>query len=220
MGVRRKGRFSKRLFPRKLHFHREYSELPKGRSRDMAEFQVYEPNVEVLGQAVQAFLDSFPPDIKYVGEEILERHGLLKAVSGEYYRVQTVLDAMKEAFDRLGNQMMFRTGLRFAAAARTPEQWHSLDACWAEIDLAHQMNHRGGHVGKWNYVDEGSGSGLRKVKLVSSSHYPCHFDLGMLEGFAGRFRPANVVDVLIRHDDSQPCRHKGAGSCTYLITWG
>ncbi len=184
------------------------------------QFQVFEPNVEVLGQAVLAFLEAFPPDIKFTGDEILGRHGLTNVRPGDYCRVQTLLDAMKEAFDRLGNQMMFRTGFRFAAEARTPELWSSLDACWAGVDLAHQMNHRGGHVGRWVYTDDGSGGGLRKVKLVSKSHYPCHFDLGLLEGFAKRFRPANVVDVLIRHDDSQLCRQKTGDSCTYRITWG
>ncbi|MEW6348437.1 MAG: hypothetical protein AB1646_05210 [Thermodesulfobacteriota bacterium] len=186
----------------------------------MAQFQVFEPNVEVLGQAVLAFLAAFPPDIKFAGEEILGRHGLINASPGDYYRVQTLLDAMKEAFDRLGNQMMFRTGFRFAAEARAPERWSSLDDCWEGVDLAHQMNHRGGHVGKWTYTDEGSTGGLRKVKLVSASHYPCHFDLGLLEGFAKKFRPAGVVDVLIRHDDAQPCRQHGESSCTYRITWG
>jgi hypothetical protein len=186
----------------------------------MAQFQAYEPNVEVLGEAVLAFLEAFPPDIKFAGEEILGRQGLLKAQAGDWYRVQTLLDAMKETFDRLGNQMMFRAGFRFATAARTPELWNTLDDSLAGIDRAHQMNHRGGHVGKWIFTDEGSGGGLRKVQLVSDSHYPCHFDLGLLEGFAKRYRPANVVDVLIRHDDSRPCRQKGESSCTYKITWG
>ena len=186
----------------------------------MAEFQAYEPNVEVLGEAVQAFLNSFPGDARFAGEEILLRHGLLKAVPGDYYKVQTLLNAMKEAFDRLGNQLMFRTGFRFAAVARTPESWTSLDDCWAGIDHLHELNHRGGQAGKWSHIDEGSGGGLRKERLVSGSHYPCHFDLGLLEGFAKRYRPPNVLDVLIRHDDSEPCRAKRGSTCTYRITWG
>ncbi len=56
--------------------------------------------------------------------------------------------------------------------------------------------------------------------MVSTNHYCCAFDRGVPEGFANRFRPDGITDVVVRHDDSQPCRKDGADSCTYILTWG
>ena len=55
-------------------------------------------------------------------------------------------------------------------------------------------------------------------RVLCSNPYPCEFDFGIVEHTARMFAPKGVV-TSVHHDDSQPCRKKGADSCTYRITW-
>jgi HAMP domain-containing protein len=55
--------------------------------------------------------------------------------------------------------------------------------------------------------------------LHCNNPYPCAFDRGLVTAVGARFKPADVAAVLVRHDDTQLCRAKGADSCTYRIQW-
>jgi len=186
----------------------------------MTEFKSMQPGVEVVGQVIGAFLDSFPPEVKPVGLEILEKHGIKDLAPGTYYPLQSFLDAMKAISDRFGSEMLGRIGERIATNAVLPPGLDSLEACLGSIDTAYHMNHRGGEIGRYLYSFEGTEKGLSRAKMVCPNPYPCTFDRGVIEGFAKRFKPPNCIDVLVRHDETKPCRRQGADSCTYVITWG
>ena len=49
---------------------------------------------------------------------------------------------------------------------------------------------------------------------VCNNPYPCSFDRGIITEMARKFQPYATVS----HDDSKPCRNKGADSCTYVIS--
>jgi hypothetical protein len=127
---------------------------------------------------------------------------------------------MKEISERLGPHVLGRIGEQISAHAVLPPEISALETCFEAIDTAFHMNHRGGEIGHYNYSYQGVEHGLKRARMACPNPYPCSFDGGVLEGFAKRFRPADCEDVLVRHDDSQPCRKQGAESCTYVISWG
>jgi hypothetical protein len=193
--------------------------LPEEEAK-MAEFISFASDVEVVGEVIAAFVAGFPTGTERLGLQILEKHGIDDPQQGEWYPLQQFLDAMKEISDRIGSHILTRIGEQIAANAKLPPGLDSLEKCLASVDTAFHMNHRAGEIGHYHYSDEGTQGGLRRAKMVCPNPYPCAFDQGVIDGFAGRFKPADAEGVVVRHDDSQPCRRKGDESCTYLIAWG
>jgi len=187
----------------------------------MAEFTSYEPNgVEVLGEVIESFVLAVPDDLRDFCHAALQTHGIRKTVPAEFYRAQPFLDAMKDIAQRMGRNMMTRIGERIALRVKLPPEWQDLADALEGLDRGYHSKYRGGEIGRWQYHHQGDVGGLTRGTMVSTNHYCCAFDRGVLEGFARRFRPAGITDVVVRHDDSRPCRKDGANSCTYIITWG
>ncbi len=185
----------------------------------MAEFKASGPQIEVLGEVIQAFLDGFPTGTEAVGARILESHGITDLRPGQWCRLQSFLDAMKEIGDKLGSHMLTRIGAQIASNAQLPPGLDSVEKCLESVDVAYHMNHRGGEIGRYHFTLEASEGGLQRGKMVCPNPYGCSFDKGVVEGFVARFSTDGSGGALVRHDDSQPCRHKGGDSCTYLVAW-
>ncbi len=187
----------------------------------MAEFSSYDPDhVEVSGEIIASFLAAFPDDLRHFGVEVLAKHNIQDPSPGTFYRAQPFLDSLKEVGTRLGRNVMNRIGERTALQVRLPPNVNSLKTALEGLDDAYHSKYRGGEIGHWTYQEEESKSGVTYGKMISTNHYCCAFDRGVLEGFAKRFRPEGISDVLVRHDDNEPCRKNGASSCTYIISWG
>ena len=187
----------------------------------MAEFSSYEPErVEVVGEVIESFVLAFPEAIRDFGLAALENHGISNLDSRQYYKAQPFLHAMRDVAQRIGRNMMTRIGEQIALRVDLPPAWNSLEAALGGLGKAYHSKYRGGEIGNWNYQHNGKAGELVRGTMVSTNHYCCAFDRGVLEGFAKRFRPTGITDALVRHDDSQPCRKDGADSCTYIITWG
>jgi len=187
----------------------------------MAEFKSFESGTEVIGQVLEAFVAGFPKEAEALGLKILQKHGLSSPQSKQYYPLQNFLDAMKEISDSFTSQMLFRIGEKIALHAVLPPAIEDLQMCLSSVDTAYHMNHRGGEIGRYDYKYLGKDptNGLDRARMVCHNPYPCAFDRGVIEGFVKRFRPAGAYDVVVRHDDSEPCRQHEGASCTYVITW-
>lgn len=187
----------------------------------MAEFSSYEPErVEVIGEVIQSFVMSFPEEMHDLGTAVLGEYGIGPVDPGRFYMAQPFLNAMRDVVQRIGRGMMTRVGEQIAMRVELPAHWDSLESALGGLDEAYHSKYRGGEIGNWKYVHGGQVGGLTRVTMISSNHYCCAFDRGVLEGFAKRFRPAGIADAVVRHEDSQPCRKNGADSCTYVISWG
>jgi hypothetical protein len=187
----------------------------------MAEFTSYEPEkVEVMGEVINSFVMAFPAELREFGRAALDDRGLGDVDGSRFYRAQPFLDALKEVALRVGRNMMMRIGEGIALSVALPPELNNLQGALKSLDRAYHSKYRGGHIGNWKYREEGMSGGLMHGGMISTNHYCCAFDRGVLEGFAKRFRPPGVTDVLVRHEDSEPCRKMGADSCTYVISWG
>lgn len=186
----------------------------------MAEFTSYDPErIEVLGEVIESFALAIPDDLRHFGLAALERCGIRDTAPGGYYRAQPFLDAMRNIAQRMGRNMMTRIGERIALRVNLPQEWHLLETALDGLDKGYHSKYRGGEIGHWQYHHQGRVGGLTRGTMVSTNHYCCAFDRGVLEGFARRFRPEGITDVVVRHDEQQPCRRNGGNSCTYIITW-
>ena len=187
----------------------------------MAEFISYEPErVEVIGEVIESFVFGFPEGMRDFGLAALAKHGINDLDSKRFYQAQPFLHSMRDVAQRIGRNMMTRVGEQIALRVKLPPAWDSLEAALGGLNEAYHSKYRGGEIGAWNYIHHGEEGGLFRGTMVSTNHYCCAFDRGVLEGFANRFKPKGITDAVVRHDDSQGCRKYGSDSCTYVITWG
>jgi hypothetical protein len=179
----------------------------------MAEFKALAQGVEVNGQTVLTVVDGMNV-MRTQAYEILKKHGINNPQPKSWYPQQAWLDAFKEIAQRVGRSTLFQIGTKIPDNADFPSNIDTLDKALAAIDIAYHFNHRGGEIGHYQYIKTGEYT----AKMFCNNPYPCEFDRGIISAMAQRFKPADVAITII-HDETSPCRKKGAEDCTYLISF-
>ncbi len=177
----------------------------------MAQFQAFEKNVDVCGKAVLSIIKG----MEYFEEkalEILAENGIHHPIPEEWYSQQAWLDAFRKIYMEIGPYALYSIGKKIPDSAHFPPDIDSLENALRSIDVAYHMNHRGGAIGNYNFNKSADGS----ISLVCENPYPCEFDRGIIEGIARKFAP-DESRIIVRHDDSAPCRENGDSSCTYHV---
>lgn len=175
----------------------------------MAEFVSFEPDVEVQGGVLAAWIAGTQGKIM----PYLDKHGITEVSPTGWYKLQAALDALHE-FSRMSS--LFNAGLLIPEHAVFPPGIETLHDVLAALNVAYHMNHRNGEIGtyKLTVIDD------HHLQMVAENPYPCEFDVGLLAYLARHF-PVNGTDaeVTIIHDPDAPCRKNGAHSCTFHLTW-
>ena len=179
----------------------------------MAQFKAIVPGVEVCGAAVLSVVEGMDLS-KTMALRILKTHGIENPKKDSWHSQQAWLDAFREISEKVGPATLRRIGTKIPETALWPPTVRTVEDALASIDVAYHMNHRGGEIGHYAFQRTGVKSG----QMVCGNPYPCEFDFGIVENTARMFAPKGTA-TSVRHDDSQPCRKKGADSCTYRITW-
>ena len=180
----------------------------------MAQFKAFAPSVEVNGETVLSVVNGMGI-YKKQSIEFLEKNGINNPQPGQWYSQQAWLNAFKEISETIGPKTLFAIGKAIPENAKFPPEIDSIEKGLSAIDVAYHMNHRGGEIGHYKFESTGYNSG----KMVCKNPYPCEFDKGIIESMAQKFKPKDSIMAFVEHDNSQPCRKKGADSCTYLISW-
>jgi hypothetical protein len=180
----------------------------------MAEFQAFEPGVEVIGRTVYTIVAAMGVT-RSLALLILRQNGIDNPQPAEWYSQQAWLDAFRDISRQLGGPSLWKIGLKIPENAIFPPEIDSLEGALRSIDVAYHMNHRGGEIGHYTLQEFGANSAV----MVCNNPYPCDFDRGIIEAMANRFRPHPGSAVRVAHDDSQPCRKTGGDACTYLLSW-
>ena len=181
----------------------------------MAQFKALDPNVEVTAESVRAVIDGMGA-FKETATKILAAHGISNVNPGTWHKQQAWLDAFKSISEQVGSHTLFNIGLKIPENAHFPPEIDSLGKALSAIDVAYHMNHRNGEIGHFQFQRTGE----RSVAMVCDNPYPCDFDRGIITAFCNRFPPkGSLAKAKVTHDDSKPCRKKGADTCTYLVTW-
>ena len=181
----------------------------------MAQFKALTPDVEVNGETVHAVIDGMGA-FKPTALTILSAHGITDPRPGTWHKQQAWLDAFAEIAAKVGASTLFAIGVKIPENAKFPPDIDSLGKALPAIDVAYHMNHRHGEIGHYHFKRTGE----KSVEMLCDNPYPCDFDRGILTAFCNRFPPkGSSFRAKVVHDDTQPCRKRGANSCTYRIVW-
>lgn len=182
----------------------------------MAQFEVFDENVEANGQAIQSMVEGVG-ELSSVFEkrmkETLSENGIDDPQPGEWYSQQAYLDSFEEVADSIGSQTLTNIGKKIPENAEWPPGIDSVAGGLESIDEAYQMNHRGGEIGHYEFENTGSSEGL----VYCKNPYPCDLDRGIVVGVAEKFSPDEaLVDI---EEESDQCRESGGDECVYRVSW-
>ncbi len=180
----------------------------------MAQFKAFAPGVSVNGETVLSVVAGMG-GFKAQALKILASKGIADPQPGQWYSQQAWLDSFKEISEKIGAKVLFEIGKKIPENAQWPPEIDNIEKALPSIDMAYHMNHKDGEIGHYNFKQTGEKNGV----MVCQNPYPCEFDRGIVTSVARKFKPASSAFVTVKHDDSAPCRSKGADSCTYQITW-
>ncbi len=176
----------------------------------MAEYQALDPNVEVIGTAVLAFVNNMGNKVI----PILKEFNIYPLEKDTWYNQQDVLNAYKKIQEH-DFMNMVAIGMQVPDNAIWPPDIETVHDALASINTAYQMNHRGGEIGGYYYEQTGETAGT----MICKNPYPSDLDYGIIYRIVQKFRGPDSDELLVMLDDSKPTRKNGADSCTYLIRW-
>ena len=184
----------------------------------MTQFKALDPNVELSGLHLNAFIKAFPKGIQDVGIKTLTIAGLGNPDPKEWYHFQSLLNVMKDFYENFNPLLLTRMGYQVAHLVEFPSHWDDVDVALLEFDKGYQMNHRGGRIGSYHCEDLGSEMGLRRMKVIVKTPWPCEYELGFIQGISDRFK-RNGTEVHVREDNTAQCRNNGDKLCVFIVSW-
>lgn len=174
----------------------------------MAEYIALDAKVEVKGTGIIGTIES-------LGEEaisLLKQHDLYPIELDKWYNQQAWLDTLREL--RASNFMNeVAVGMKTPDFAEWPPNVQTVHDALASVNIAYQMNHRGGKIGGYHYTPTGEQSGA----MICDNPYPSDFDYGLIYRIVQKFSDKSPNIRVARDEDNN--RKKGGDSCTYQINW-
>ncbi|MBZ0307071.1 MAG: hypothetical protein K8I82_13455 [Anaerolineae bacterium] len=175
----------------------------------MAEFVVFDPNVEVHGISVVSINQAMGKK----ATPILQKYNLEVIDPEAWYNQQNYLKAFEEV-SKMGFFNLISIGMKIPDLALFPPI-KTVEEALALLDTAYQMNHRGGDIGEYR-LEKISG---REAHLICRNPYPSDFDYGLIYRLTQKFLPDDSDGAIVIRDETAPTRKKGADSCTYIVKW-
>jgi hypothetical protein len=182
----------------------------------MPQFIAYSPAVEIWGASllgmVEGLVSAGAPRDEVLAA--LAQGGILDPDREGWYSQQGLLDTLRKAGERYGEDALRAAGRAIPVHSRFPPEVDSLDRALLTLDLAYQVNHRGGRIG--HYACKSLGS--RRMELFCDNPYGCALDLGILDALLARHGHGEAV-CRLRHAPGTTCRKEGGRACIYHVTW-
>ena len=182
----------------------------------MAQFIPFGPLVEVNGQTILSFVNALPSS-QETFYKILEDNGLFDIQPEGWYSQEKWLNAFKEIYDTLGPNTLFMIGKAIPESAIFPPQIDGLEKALDCINIAYEMNHRGGPIGYYKLLSYDKDA--RIAIMECENPYPSDFDRGIIMTMLRRFLPKDSVRHNVLLDTSRSSRLQGNASCNYIVSW-
>jgi hypothetical protein len=183
----------------------------------MAQYEAFDPSVEVQGQTILAVVDGalarFSEDYRERGRAALAENGIRDPAPGAWYPQQAWLNTFETIADDLEPHLLDRLGEQIPHVAPWPNGVSDVDAGLRAIDDAYQRNHRGGEIGSYSFerTDDRTGT------VTCTNPYPCEFDRGLVRAVARSYAPVESFVFIEEREDR--CRRHGDDACTYTVSW-
>lgn len=182
----------------------------------MNQYQAISDQVEVLGASVLGCIKGLAMAGVPEGEaaSLLAKAGLSNLEPEAWYPQQPYLDLFRDVERRFGEKALRAMARQVPDTSQFPPGIRTLVDALQTLDIAYQLNHRGGPIGHYAYIPLGPKEGL----MVCETPYGCAVDLGIIDALMAHFCPEECLPA-IRHRVGTPCRRFGAEGCTYHLTW-
>lgn len=182
----------------------------------MPQFIAFSPTAEIWGGSLLSMVEGLtaagiPEDAVLA---LLAKGGILEPVVEGWYPQQSLLDALRAAGERFGEAVLRAAGRAVPSRSKFPPEVDSLDRALLTLDLAYQVNHRGGRIG--HYACKRLGH--RRMELFCDNPYGCELDQGILETLVARHLGVSAP-LRLRHAPKTPCRKDGGRACIYHLEW-
>jgi hypothetical protein len=182
----------------------------------VTQYEALSKEVQVWGTSMRGCLRGLEaagvaPD---EAKALLEKAGLAVIDAEGWYPQQPYLDMLCEVERRHGEQALRAMARQVPDTSRFPPGLRTLEDALQALDIAYQLNHRGGPIGHYACIPMGP----REVLLECANPYGCAFDLGILDALVGHFKPSGATPS-VRHQVDSGCRRTGDEACTYRINW-
>jgi hypothetical protein len=128
-----------------------------------------------------------------------------------WYQVSRSLAFLAAVERAHGREAVHAMGLAVPDTSKFPPELDSIERALRLLDVAYQVNHRGGPIGRYHHVSQGPG----RAEMRCENPYPCDLDHGILTRLVGRFGGEQSE---VSHRPGA-CRREGAPSCVFDLRW-
>ena len=147
-------------------------------------------------------------------EALLAKAGIHQRDQEAWYPMTAALSFLAAVEADHGREALRSMGRAIPESSRFAPDLDDMERTLRVIEVAYQVNHRGGPIGGFQLHLPEPG----RAELVCENPYPCDLDLGLLERLleraAGGSPRASVV-----HRPGPACRRLGARACVYDLRW-
>jgi len=182
----------------------------------MPQFKALSTHAEISGRTLLGILSGL--EVAGAPREeivtILAKAGVLDPQPGDWYPQQAILTVLDESAKRWGTEALRSAGRAVPVTARFPPEVDSLERALLTLDVAYQVNHRGGRIGQYTCRPVGP----RQMEIYCDNPYGCAFDQGILEILLARHASSGALPRL-EHAPGTGCREDGARACCFRIAW-
>lgn len=146
--------------------------------------------------------------------DLLREFGIDQPQSEGWYHLNPYLAFLGEVERRYGRAALRAMGRAIPETSRFPPDLDSMERVLGRLDVAYQVNHRGGFIGHYQCILTGPGS----AEMVCATPYPCDVDAGILERLVARFGSGSPGSG-VTHLTEAGCRREGAPACRFVLRW-
>lgn len=179
----------------------------------MERFEPLDSNVEVIGDATLAIVNSFPEFMRGLALQMLRKHGIADPTPGQWYEQRALLKCFEDLGREYGCHTLFEVGKAIPDHAIFPPDVNNLEQALNTLDVAYQMNHRNGTIGFYKLTEHDKEK--RRIIMQCRNPYPCDFDRGIITSLARKYYP----NVNVTLDETKPSRKDGAKESWYIVEY-
>lgn len=146
--------------------------------------------------------------------DLLGQAGIREPVAEGWYGLEPYMAFLAQVDALHGREALQAMGRAIPDTSRFPPELDSLERALRLLDVAYQVNHRGGPIGRYQVrlLEPG------RAEMLCETPYPCDLELGILERLVERFDRGDPQTGVL-HRPGPLCRRLGARGCLFDLRW-